>query len=265
MDASFPRLVRALLIVVSFARPAAAQAPLAPVPPLPPPPPPWTGSAGAGLSLNRGNSSTTSINLSFDASRDSRAGSVWKIKGLYQRGDNNGVRAVDRLLFDGRHEYTLSSRTYGFAQLQFLEDHFKAIDFLWAPAAGIGVKLLADGRTTLHVDAGLGVKIERSLPSDDEPVVVRREPTRIDGDVTLSNKLEHRISKDSTVTQGFNVLWRATDFGDALYTFTAAVTAAVTTRTQLKMELLDTYSTRPPDVHVQGNDAALLTAFVYKF
>jgi hypothetical protein len=33
----------------------------------------------------------------------------------------------------------------------------------------------------------------------------------------------------------------------------------------VKVELLDTYATRPPTITVKSNDVALLTALVYKF
>jgi hypothetical protein len=88
---------------------------------------------------------------------------------------------------------------------------------------------------------------------------------RTDAVITASDKLEHNVSKTAKISQGLGALWKAQDFGDALYTFSAGIAAALTTRTQLKVELLDTYQTRPPSVTVKENDVALLTAFVYKF
>ena len=63
--------------------------------------------------------------------------------------------------------------------------------------------------------------------------------------VTASDKLEHKLSKTAAITQSFGALWKAQDFGDALYTFTAGVAASLTTRTQLKVEVVDTYASRP--------------------
>jgi hypothetical protein len=82
---------------------------------------------------------------------------------------------------------------------------------------------------------------------------------------TSSDKFEHKLSTTASITQAFNALWKADDFGDALYTFTAGVAAGLTTRTQLKVELLDTYVSRPPTISVESNDVALLAALVYKF
>jgi hypothetical protein len=59
-------------------------------------------------------------------------------------------------------------------------------------------------------------------------------------------------------------LWKTKNFDDVLYTFGAGVAASISTRTQLKIELLDTYKNLPPLPTVQKNDVALLMAIVYK-
>ena len=82
---------------------------------------------------------------------------------------------------------------------------------------------------------------------------------------TGSDRFEHKLSTTASVSQSLTALWKADDFGDALYTFSAGVAAAMTARTQLKIELLDAYATRPPTANVKSNDVAILTAVVYKF
>jgi putative salt-induced outer membrane protein YdiY len=250
------RVAAVFLLALLAAGAAGAQPPAAPAPAAPAPPPPnWTGSAGAGFSMNRGNTDTTNVNLSFEATRDPKTHSVWKLKALYLRGDTDGATSVDRFLFDGRNERDLAPRVYAFGALQFLEDQFKEIDYLWAPSAGVGYKLIAAPMTTFNVDAGLGVKIQKNTGLDSDTDAV----------ITMSDKFEHKLSKASAITQGFSALWTADDVGDALYTFTAGVAASLTARTQVKIEFLDSYASRPPSAAVQQNDVALLTAFVYKF
>ena len=263
----YQRLRRVLPILIVIILPGATRAAAQAAPPAaPPPPPPWTGSAGLGLALNRGNTATTNLNASFEATHDPKTHSVWKFKGLYLRGTNNGILALDRLQLEGRNERTLTKRVYAFGQLQFLEDQFKAIDYLVAPSAGVGYKVVSTPVTTFNVDGGLGVKLEKNTALErngDMAVNVSRR--RTDTVVTASDKLEHKLSKTAAITQSFGALWKAQDFGDALYTFAAGVAASLTSRTQLKVELLDTYASRPPTAAVKSNDVALLTAFVFKF
>jgi putative salt-induced outer membrane protein YdiY len=205
--------------------------------------------------MNRGNTDTTDFNVTADAKSDPTKKGVWKFKELYQRSETAGAVSADRLLFDARYERTISKRVYGYAGLGFLKDEFKLIDYLWAPGAGLGYRLVATEQTTFNVDGGLGAKIEKNPGVD----------ARTDLGVMLSDKFEHKLSKTSSITQGFTALWKASDFGDALYTFSAGVAAAVTTRTQIKVDLLDAYASRPPTADVKKNDVALLTSFVYKF
>ena len=249
------RLFALLTVAASMGATFVHAQPPAPPPAPAPPPEAWTGSAGLGLSLNRGNTSTTNLNAAFEAAQNPTLKSVWKFKGLYLRGETDGALAVDRLFLNARNERSFTPRVYGFGDVQFLEDQFKQIDYLFAPSGGIGYKLIVTPQTSFNVDGGLGFKLEKN------PGFERRD----DVVVTASDKFDHKLSATSSVMQSFAALWKAQDFGDALYTFTAGVAAGLTARTQVKVELLDTYSTRPPNTAVKNNDVALLTAFVYKF
>lgn len=243
------------LPVRSASAQAPAQQPAAPTSAAETPTGPWTGNVSFGLALNRGNTSTTNVNASFDVAHNLKTDDVWKFHGLYLRGKDNGTLAVDRLDLEGRNERTLTERTYGFGQLQFVRDKFKAIDYLWAPSAGVGYKVINTPATTFNVDGGLGIQVEQYTGF----------PRHTDAVVTASDKLDYKLSPSATVTQGLGALWKVQDFGDALYTMSGGIAAAMTTHTQLKAELLDTYATRPPTIFIKSNDVALLTAVVYKF
>jgi putative salt-induced outer membrane protein len=217
--------------------------------------PPWTGSAGLGFTMNRGNTDTTDFNLTFDAKSDAKKKDVWKLKGHYQHNETDGALSADKLVLEVRYERALTERVYAYAGVGFLHDEFKSIDYLWAPGGGLGYKVVATEQTMLNVDAGLGAKIEKNPGSD----------ATTDLGVMLADKFEHKLSKTSAITQGFAALWSADDFGDALYTFSAGLAAAVTSKTQIKIELFDAYATRPPSAEIKKNDVSLITSFVYKF
>jgi putative salt-induced outer membrane protein len=225
--------------------------------PCPPagPPPVWTGSAGFGLTLNRGNTDTTNINLSFDATRDPKQKDVWKMEALYLRGDTNGELSANRVFAQARYERNLTPRLFAFGQLPYFRDHFKNIDYHIAPNGGVGYKLVATPQTTLTADAGLGVKWEKNPGFDVKTAAV----------VTSGDRFEFKLSPTSTITQSFAAIWDANDWEDALYTFAAGVAASLTTRSQLKLELLDTYATRPPTPEIKNNDVAILAAVAFKF
>jgi putative salt-induced outer membrane protein YdiY len=122
-------------------------------------------------------------------------------------------------------------------------------------ADGIGYKLIDTAKTTFSVDAGLGIVIEKNPFQD----------SRTSGAMSSGEDLVYKFSESSSFTQGFDALWVLDDFGDALYTFKVGVAGALTRRSQVKVEFLDTYKTRPPDATTKENDIALVAAIVYKF
>jgi putative salt-induced outer membrane protein YdiY len=246
----------ALILVTMLTAPALAQQPPAPpAAPAEPPPPPWAGSIGFGLALTSGNSDTFNINVSFDVTSNPKARNVFKAEGLYLRGDTDDELAVDRTSFRLRDEYSLRPRTYVFGQLEYLRDPFKSIQYLWAPTGGIGYKVIDLPMTTFSVDGGLGLVIEKN------PFL----EARTSGAVSSGEDFVYKFSEASSFTQSFDALWVIDDFGDALYTFKVGVAGAITKRATVKVELVDSYKTEPPDLTTKKNDVALVTAIVYKF
>lgn len=245
------------MLVAATPRAASAQQPPAATCPCPPPPPPsiWTGSAGFGLTMNRGNTDTTNINLSFDATRDPKTKDIWKLQALYLRGDTNGELSANRIFAQARYERNINDRVFAFAQLPYLRDRFKGFEYHLAPSAGLGYKVVATPRTTLAADAGFGVKWEKNPGLDVKTSAV----------VTSGDRFEVKLSPTSSVKQSFTATWNANEWGEALYTFAAGAAAGLTARSQLKIEFLDTYATRPPQPEIKNNDVAFLTALVYKF
>jgi putative salt-induced outer membrane protein YdiY len=243
----------AVALVLSSARPVFAQQTPCPCPQEPPGL--WVGSVGFGFALNRGNTDTTNLNLTFDGTYDPKQRAVWKFQGLYLRGQIDGEPTVDRLLLKGRYERNLNARAFLFGELQYLRDEFKEIDYLLAPSGGVGYKLVATDRVSFAVDAGAGVKWEKNPGLD----------TKTSAVITSGDRLEWKVSPTATITHAFGALWDADDFGDALYTFNVGLATSIARRLELKVELLDAFKSKPPNDLVKRNDVALLTAIVFKF
>jgi putative salt-induced outer membrane protein len=240
-------------LILSAAQAAFAQQPC----PCPAEPPPgdWVGSAGLGFSLNRGNTDTTNLNVTFDATYDPKKKDAWKLQGFYLRGETDGETSVDRLFLQGRYERSLTARAFAFGQLQYLRDEFKEIDYLFATSGGLGYKLVATDEVSLAVDGGFGVSWEKNPGFEVDTSAV----------VTAGDEFSWKLSPSATFAQTFAALWDADDFGDALYTFNVGLTTSIVKQVELKISLLDAYKTKPPTDLVKKNDVAFLTAVVYKF
>jgi putative salt-induced outer membrane protein len=239
-------------LVLATATSATAQTPAASVPP---PPPGWIGSAGAGLALTSGNSDTSTVNAAYEVKRDTGGDFGFRSSWLLVWGQSEGVQTSDRLSLDGRVERKLNTRTAVFAQTQYLRDAFKSIDYLISPTVGVSRRLVKNERTELGVDAAVGVVWERNPELE----------LQTDAALTSGQQFTHQLTATTELTERFVALWKMDDLGDALYTFGAGIAASITAATQLKVEFLDSYKTRPPLAGVQSNDIAVLVSFVYKF
>lgn len=235
-----------LLIPAAVAVPAFAQAP--------PEPKIWTVAASAGLALTSGNTDTSTVNAAYDIVYDPHTKNVVKSDGLLIRGKTEGELSANRLGLNIRDEYALTRRAFVFGQNQYLRDEFKNIDYLIAPVGGLGYKLFDTARTKVAVDGGLGGVWEKNPDVD----------VRASGAVTAGEKLVQTLSPTTTLTQSFGALWKTKDFDDAMYTVGVGLAAAMSTRTQLKVELLSVYKNKPPSPTVKKNDVAVLMAIVYK-
>jgi putative salt-induced outer membrane protein YdiY len=236
----------ALLASSAIAIPSFAQAP--------PEPKIWTVQLSAGLALTSGNSDTSTVNAAYDLVYDPQTKNVVKSDALLLRGKTEGELSANRFGFNVRDEYSLTKRAFVFAQNAFLKDEFKNIDYLVAPTGGLGYRLFDTMATKLSVDGSVGAVWEKNPGFE----------VSSSGAVTAGEKLSHAITATTTITQSVTGLWKTKNFDDALYTFGAGVAASMSTRTQLKIELLNTYKNLPPLPTVQKNDVALLMAIVYK-
>lgn len=246
------RGARTLLLMMTMlwlAAPADAQ-PAAPAEPAGP----LTGTISAGWALTSGNRDTSTLNLGYELVYDPKTRNLIKSDALFLRGETEGELTAERLGFNGRDEYKLTDRAYLFAQLQFLRDRFKEIDYLWSPTGGVGYKLIAAPATTLTVDGGAGVVWEKNPGID----------VRTSGALTVGEKLVHKITDTSVFTQYVTALYKTNDFDDALYVFGVSIAASVSTRTQLKFEVIDTYKNALQNPTLVKNDVAVVMALVYK-
>lgn len=214
----------------------------------------WTVAASAGLALTSGNTDTSTVNVAYDLVYDPQTNNIVKSDALYLRGKTQGELITDRLNWNVRDQYKINGRTYVFGQNQYLRDKFKQIDYLLAPSAGLGYKVIDTPETKLDADAGIGGVWEKNPGFD----------VRSSGAVTVGEKLQQKLTATTTLTQSFAGLWKTKDFEDSLVTFGVGVAAAINSRMQLKVEVLDVYKNKPPLASLKKNDVATLLAVVYK-
>lgn len=247
------RLLPVLFLLVS-AVPRIAAAQLPPFVPIPATENVWAITGSIGYALTSGNKDTSTLNVGYDVIFDPKKKNLMRSDGLYILGRSEGLVTTERLVVNGRDEYRFHPRAFVFSQLQYVQDRFKNIEYLVSPTAGFGVRVVETPATRLSIDTGAGSVWEKN---PDAAAIAS-------GAFTYAEKFSHALNAMTTITQSFSALHKTADVGDALFILNASVSATLTARTQIKVELLDTYKRRVPSASVVNNDIAVVVALVYK-
>lgn len=220
----------------------------------PPPVKPWASSFGAGLAVTSGNTDTQNLNVSYTTKYDPKTRFIFKADALYLRGSSNGVKQVDKTTADARGEWSLSDRTFTFGELNYLRDPFKGVSYFVAPLVGAGYKIIKSDARNLSVDGAAGAEVES----------VTGIGRTTSGALKAGEDFDWTLSPTSKITQKLTSIWKAKDFGDALYHFDAGVTTTVAARVELKFAYVYDYKTRP-SLGAKKGDSALFAALLVKF
>ena len=214
----------------------------------------WASSIGAGLAVTSGNTDTKNYNLSFTTKYDPKTKVVFKADALDLRGESDGVTNVDKAGADARYEYNLSDRTFTFAEVNYLRDPFKDLDYFVAPLAGGGFRVIKSDTRNLTVDGAAGAETERTS--------LGRSSS---GALKAGENFDWALSPSSKFVQKLTGIWKTKDFGDALYHFDAGLTTTVAARLELKLAYTYDYKTKPALATVKKGDSALFAALLFKF
>lgn len=215
----------------------------------------WTSSIGAGLAITSGNTDTKNYNLSFSTKYDPKTRFIFKADALYLRGDSGGQTQVDKATAGVRGEWSLSERTFVFAEVSYLRDPFKDVNYFIAPLAGAGYRIIRSETRNLSVDAAAGGQIESNGATGRSSGAA----------VKAGEDFDWAISKTSKVTQKLTGIWKANDFGDALYHFDAGLATTIAARAELKLAYVYDYKSRTPSAAIEKGDSALFAALLFKF
>jgi putative salt-induced outer membrane protein YdiY len=215
----------------------------------------YSGNFGAGFSFTGGNSDTSSFNLSGEFTRDPKKKNVIKLKGFYLRSSANNEATADRLTLGFRDEYTFAKRTFVYGAFGYLRDPFKDISYLLNPQGGIGYKAVATDRTELTFSGGAGAVWEKNSGVD----------VQTSGTINAGEDFSYKLLATSKLTQGFLAFWKTSDFNDAFYHFTVAVSTALFKMAELKVEFVDDFKNVTPNPAIKKNDTAFIISFLYKF
>jgi putative salt-induced outer membrane protein len=213
----------------------------------------WTGSIGAGLSFTGGNSSTTGVNIAFDAQYLFSEKSLLKANAFWIYQSTDGTSTVDKNQALLRYEAGLTEKVYAFGEMGYLRDVFKNVTYLVAPQVGAGYRFVKTKEMTLSLDAGVGGAFEKNPD----------HPKKSSPAVSAAQSFSYQLGPGTLFNEKVAGLWKTNDFADYNIHFEAGVATSVSRKSELKVTYILDYKNKPTGDALRSDSTVLLT-FVLK-
>jgi|ERR1019366_4424385 putative salt-induced outer membrane protein YdiY len=213
---------------------------------------PWKSSVSAGLTLTRGNKSTTLFTADFTTQRKTPTDEyLLGLGGAYGQQDSRDT--VNNYKVFGQWNHLFTERFFGYLRTEGLQDHIKDLDYRLTIGPGAGYYLIKETNTTLAVEAGAGFEAQRLGGKDESFATVR-----------LADRFEHKFNDHARLWQSVEVLPQVDKFDNFVVNFEIGIETSISKSFSLKTYLADTYANRPAVAHKQ-NDVKIVAAVAYKF
>lgn len=246
------QIMTAVALCVGTAVYAQTPAPAASTPPAPEKKSTWESSAGLGLTLTEGNSSTLSISGNILSSKKWDKNEInLGADGTY--GKNDGVKSAESLRGYGQYNRLFSDKVFGFARLEAFHDAVAALDYRITFTVGAGHYFIKNDRTFLRGEAGPGVICERQGNIDDTYMTLR-----------LAERLEHKFNDRAKLWQSLEYLPQVDDWNNYILNAEIGLDTAISKSLSQRTYVQDTYDNEPAAGR-KKNDVKLVAGIAYKF
>ncbi|HEV2435592.1 MAG TPA: DUF481 domain-containing protein [Verrucomicrobiae bacterium] len=220
----------------------------------------WESSAAAGLTLTRGNSSSTLATLSAntDGKWDESELSVGA-DATYGRtkapGQATATTSAELLHGFTQYNWLFTDRFYGFGRVEGLHDGVADIKYRVSLSPGVGYYLIKTTNTDLSAEIGPGY-IFQELGNDSSSYATLR----------LGEKFHQALSDRARIWQTAEVLPQVDRFSNYIINAELGIEADLTRdkKFALRSYVTDTFNNEPAPGR-QKNDVTWVTAIAYKF
>lgn len=217
----------------------------------------WGGAVDTGFALARGNTVTSTFNLSGKAARTTEKDKIGVyILSLYSNNKTTGRSETTASMVAGgtRYDFNISKKWFAFGQLDLLHDRFQHLDLRFAPSGGLGNHFIKTEKTAFDLFAGGGLNKEFFTDSTN----------RASGEVLLGEALAHQFSKTTTLTESLQFFPNLTKSGEFRYVFNLGLTTELTKILSWQMTFANLYQSNPL-AGVKKSDGILTTGLRFTF
>lgn len=216
----------------------------------------WAGFVDTGLAMARGNSDTTTFNLSMNATRTTKRDKIGvTFTSLYSKNEVNGasILAADAVRGGIRYDLNVSDRVFGFGFTTEEYDKFQHLDLRAVFGGGFGYHLIKHDNTTLDIFGGgsLNKEFYTSL-------------TRSSGEALIGEEYTHKVGKSTILNERLSFFPNVSESGEYRMTLISSAVTAINKWLAFHITFNDVYVTNPPP-GIKKNDALLSTGLRVTF
>jgi len=218
----------------------------------------WAGVVDTGLSLARGNASTSTFNLSMNAARITPRDKITVyFTSIYSKNKTLGVSVLGAQADRGgiRYDANFSGKNFAFGSTDFEYDKFQNLDLRGVFGGGLGRHVVKSDTTTFDVFGGGNLNKE----------FFANNVSRTSGEVQIGDLLNHKMNRSLLLTQTLVFFPNVSNGGE--YRMNLDASAVVTLRRWLgfHMTLSDRYLSNPILPGIKKNDVLLTTGIRLSF
>ena len=225
----------------------------------------WRGNGGAALSLNSGNTTSSSLQLNADASKATAADKI-TLGGVinYAKSKLNGVdtTTADKWAGNGQYDFNLSPQAYAFGKLGLESDKLVDLSLRTSLSAGLGYKLVNTDQTTFDLLGGLGYSTDKY--STAQTIGNKTDTGFSRASVYLAEASTHKLSSTVAFKQRLDLYPGMSGDKAMLAKFNAGLAVAMSSTLNLTVSLTDQYDSKPPNA-AKKNDVGFFTGVNVKF
>jgi putative salt-induced outer membrane protein len=220
---------------------------------VPPPKPQWNSTITAGATLTRGNSDSLLSTAKLFSDKKT-PNDEYSLGADATYGSANGVANNETYHGFGQWNHLFSPLWYGYLRGDGLHDGIAQVKYRFTITSGIGYYLVKQTNTTLALEAGPGIVIERLGFVDTTYATMR-----------IAERFEHKFNKNSArIWENAEFLPQIDKPGDYLVNSEIGVESALHKNLSLQVFLDDSYNSQPAS-GFRRNDVKLVSGVSYKF
>ena len=233
----------------------------------------WAGMLDVGLSVTKGNSSTTALAVAGKASRivPKHKLSLYYAS-VYSKDSAQTPSVTNANAMHGgiRYEFSLTPRVYVFAFTDFDSDELQNLDLRNVLGGGLGYHLIATKKTQFDVFGGGSFNQEyfgsyvTENPAPPPATITVASESRRSAEVVAGETLSTKLGARTTVSEQLTFFPNLSSTGDYRITFDANATTKINSWLGWQITFTDRYITNPP-LGLKGNDLLLSTGLRVTF